>query len=147
MAETHSLDSEDLVASAVEVALEVDLLSPKQMTFSDSSLVAVIPSRISSMMILSCILEEECKNSRLSQRERKCNNKREETHLEAWASEVDFSMMMMDLDSEVDSVEEVCSNKCKWAVVWEEEVGVFRLSSPHRFQVEALHNQSRQKHI
>ena len=145
--ETHSLDSEDLVASAVEVALEVDLLSPKQMTFSDSSLVAVIPSRISSMMILSCILEENIQNSSRVSEAVKCNNKREETHLEAWASEVDFSMTMMDLDSEVDSVEEVCSSKCRWAVVWEEEVGVFRLSSPHRFQVEALHNQSRLKHI
>ena len=54
MAETRSPDSkEDLVASAVEVVLEVDLPSLKQMTFSNSSLVVVIPSRISLMMTLS----------------------------------------------------------------------------------------------
>ena len=54
VAETRSLDSEeDLVASVVEAVLEVDLPSLKQMTFSNSSLVAVIPSRISLMMTLS----------------------------------------------------------------------------------------------
>ena len=54
VAETRSLDSEeDLVASVVEAVLEVDLPSLRQMTFSNSSLVAVIPSRISLMMTLS----------------------------------------------------------------------------------------------
>ena len=54
VAETRSPDSDkDLVASVVEVVLEVDLPSLKQMTFSNSSLVAVIPSRISLMMTLS----------------------------------------------------------------------------------------------
>ena len=54
VAETHSLDSEeDLVASVVEAVLEVDLPSLRQMTFSNSSLVAVILSRISLMMTLS----------------------------------------------------------------------------------------------
>ena len=54
VAVTRSLDSEeDLVASVVEAVLEVDLPSLRQMTFSNSSLVAVIPSRISLMMTLS----------------------------------------------------------------------------------------------
>ena len=52
-AETHSLDSEDLVASAVEVVQEADLRLPKPMIFSNSSLEAVIPSKTSSTMILS----------------------------------------------------------------------------------------------
>lgn len=51
MAETHSQISEDLVASAVEVDLEVGSPLPKQMTFSETSLVEKIHLRISSTMI------------------------------------------------------------------------------------------------
>ena len=79
----------------------------------------------------------------------RCSNKREEIRLAVWvwASEVDSSMMtMMDLDSEEDSVEEVCSSKCRWVAAWEEVVD-FNLSNLLPFQVEALLNQSRQKHI
>ena len=74
-------------------------------------------------------------------------NKREEIHSEVWASEEDSLMTMMDSDLEADSVEEVCSSKCRWVAVWEEVEEDLVLSSPLHFQVEALLNQSKRRHI
>ena len=93
-------------------------------------------------------------NNRDSQMVVAINNK-EEILLEAWVSVVDSeadlaSMMTMASGiSEEASVAVVCSSRCKWevwevVVVAEEDLAHFSLRP---FQVEALHNQFKQKRI
>jgi len=141
VAATHLPDSEDSVALEAVLGV-VDSLSEKLTTFSSNSLVVEIPSRTSLTMILSWVLEGDRKCSR-----RVVYSKREEILSEAWASEEDSLMTTMDSDLEADSVEEVCSSKCRWVAAWEEVEEDLVLSSPHPFQVEALHSQSKRRHI
>ena len=134
--------SGDLAASAAQED-EVASLSPKQTTFSNNSLEAVIRLRTSSMMTPSWThLEVDRRDSPMEIRD--------VTH-SGWvvASGVDSLMTTMTSGLEEASEEwevgKACSHRCRWAEAWEEEASLS--SRPPRFRVEDLPNRYQQRRI
>ena len=134
--------SGDLAASAAQED-EVASLSPRQTTFSNNSLEAVIRLRTSSMTTPSWThLEVDRRDSPMEIRD--------VTH-SGWvvASGVDSLMTTMTSGLEEASEEwevgKACSHRCRWAEAWEEEASLS--SRPPRFRVEDLPNRYQQRRI